>query len=347
MGSDFARYSPVRRIVQEVRYGWSAIRAALAMKPDVAMFSNMPIVPLFMASLALKIRDIPYIFWWQDVYSDAVGTIARQRLGRPGEAVAWLADRVERGCARRSAAIVPITDAFVDQLNSWNIDPGKVAVIPNWGALDEISPRPRHNPWSAAHALDGVKVVMYTGTLGLKHDPSVIAELASNVPDDCRVVVVSQGMGRQWLEEHCGDNPKLVLMDFQPYEQLPDMLGSADVLVAVLERDASRYSVPSKVLNYLCAGRPVLAVLPTDNAVAGIVRSAEAGVVVPPGGDVKASEALDRLLSDAELRRTMAANAREYATTFFDLTKIGDSFEKVVYEAVGAATRHRLSTATR
>lgn len=344
MGSDFARYSPWRRLGQEVRYGWSAIRAGLAVKPDVAVFSNMPIVPLALVSLALKVRGIPYVFWWQDVYSDAVGTVARQRLGRLGGAVAWLADRVERGCARRSAAIVPITDAFVDHLDAWNIDLSKVRVIPNWGALDEVRPRPRANSWSAAHSLDAVKVVMYTGTLGLKHDPSVLAELAANAPEDCRVVVVSQGIGRQWLEKHCRDNPRLIMMDFQPYELLPDMLGAADVLVAVLEKDASRYSVPSKVLNYLCAGRPVLALLPSDNAVAEIVRSADAGLVAPPGSD-EAAEALDRLLSDEDLRTTMAANGRNYASRVFDLTLIGDSFERVVYYAAGAGdTRIRLSS---
>jgi len=134
------------------------------------------------------------------------------------------------------------------------------------------------------------------------------------------------------------------MMDFQPYELLPDMLGAADVLVAVLEKDASRYSVPSKVLNYLCAGRPVLALLPSDNAVAEIVRSADAGLVAPPGSD-EAAEALDRLLSDEDLRTTMAANGRNYASRVFDLTLIGDSFERVVYYAAGAGdTRIRLSS---
>jgi colanic acid biosynthesis glycosyl transferase WcaI len=347
LGSDFARYSPLRRLFQEVRYGWSAIRAALSMRPDVAVFSNLPMVPLTLASVVMKVRRLPYVFWWQDVYSDAIGTIARQRLGRKGGAVAWLADRVERGCADRAAAIVPITDAFLDQLKAWKISPDKATVIPNWGALDEVRPRPRANPWAAAHSLGNVKVVMYAGTLGLKHDPSVIADLAREAPEDCRVVVVSQGMGRQWLEERSAHNPKLVLMDFQPYEQLPDMLGSADVLVAILEKDASRYSVPSKVLNYLCAGRPVLALLPADNAVAEIIRSAEAGIVVPPGDQAQAAEALARLLSDDDLRARMAANARAYATQFFDVTRIGDSFETVIRRAAASDTRARLSPATR
>jgi colanic acid biosynthesis glycosyl transferase WcaI len=339
LGGEFARYSPFRRILQEIRYGWLAIRATLLMQPDVAIFSNFPIIPLSMVSLALKVRRIPYIFWWQDVHSEAVRIIARQRLGWVGGRIAWPVDRMERGIANRAAAIVPISHAFIDRLKTWGIGQGKVSVIPNWGALDEVCPRPRANSWSAAHALDDVMVVMYAGTLGLKHDPLVIAELARNAPNDCRIVVVSQGKGRKWLEEHCSDNTQLILLDYQPYEQLANMLASADVLLAILEQDASRYSVPSKVLNYLCAGRPVLALLPSDNPVAHMLKSAEAGIVAPPGDHGEAAATLNHLLSDVHLRERMAANARRYAEQVFDLRTIGDSFERVIHSAVD---RHEL-----
>ena len=73
-------------------------------------------------------------------------------------------------------------------------------VIPNWGAIDEMPLRPRNNAWAKAHGLADVPVVMYAGTLGLKHDPSVLAQLARTAPAGCRVVVVSQGQGREWLE---------------------------------------------------------------------------------------------------------------------------------------------------
>ena len=113
--------------------------------------------------------------------------------------------------------------------------------------------------------------------------------------------------------------PGLMLLDYQPYEQLPDMLASADVLVVVLENDASRYSVPSKVLNYFCAGRPVLGLMPTDNAVAHMIESAQAGLVVDPTDGAAASAALNGLLSDPTAQQ-MGAAARRYAETTFDVS---------------------------
>jgi len=38
------------------------------------------------------------------------------------------------------------------------------------------------------------------------------------------MVVVSEGRGREWLESEAGGVPGLTLLDYQPYEQLPDML---------------------------------------------------------------------------------------------------------------------------
>lgn len=344
LGHEFARYSPVRRIVQELRYGWMASRATAALRPDIAIFSNVPILPLAIVSIVMKLRRIPFIFWWQDVYSEAVGAFARKRLGWPGAVLAAMVEWVERGVAKRAAAVVPITGAFTERLNAWGINQEKVSVIPNWGALGEVSPRPRNNPWSAAHELDNFRVAMYAGTLGLKHDPSVLVELARSIPDDCRIVVVSEGQGREWLEGHSGDCNKLILLDYQPYEALPDMLATADVMLAILEEDASKYSVPSKVLNYLCAGRPVLGLLPTDNSVAGMIEEAKAGVIVPPSQRFQASQVLNRLLADPAMRDSMGSRGRRFAERTFDMVRIADNFEAAINYAAGLSqSNHRPS----
>jgi glycosyltransferase involved in cell wall biosynthesis len=88
--------------------------------------------------------------------------------------------------------------------------------------------------------------------------------------------------------------------------------------------------VPSKVLNYFCAGRPVLGLLPTDNAVAHMIESAQAGRIVDPKERDEASTVLNGMLTDAQAREKMGAAAREYAETTFDVHRIGDTFEMVV-----------------
>ena len=330
LGGEFARYSPLRRLLQEVKYSRIAARAVLDARPDVAVLSNVPLISLFLLTLWLRFRRLPYVFWQQDIYSDAIAGVARRRLGPVGRAVGFVAIQAERQVARGAAGVVPISDTFIEQLEDWGIRRSAVTVIPNWGAIDEMPSRPRDNDWAREHGVADTSVVMYAGTLGFKHAPSVLADRAARAPEGCRVIVVSQGQGRQWLEANGRRARGLTLMDYQPYEDLPDMLASADVLVVVLESDASRYSVPSKVLNYLCAGRPVLALLPPDNAVAHMIRTAGAGLVVDPSDKDAAARALRDLLADPERRAEMGAAARRYAETTFDVTSVGNLFESVV-----------------
>lgn len=330
MNAEFARYAPVARLRQELQYAVAAYRAIASAHPDAVVLSNIPLLALFLLTLRLRIRKLPYVFWQQDVYSDAIATVARQKIPVIGPLIGRVAEMCERGIARGASAVVVISEAFTDRLAAWGVSSRDVHVIPNWAAIDEMPARPADNAWAIAHGLIDVPVVMYAGTLGLKHDPSSLAELARRVPAGVQMVVVSQGKGREWLEENAKDIPNLKLLDYQPYEVLPDMLASADVLVVLLERDASRYSVPSKVLNYLCAARPILALLPSDNAVARTVEDAGAGFVVAPGDISAASRALNRVLQDRNMCQKMGRSARNYAERTFDVGGVADRFESVL-----------------
>jgi glycosyltransferase involved in cell wall biosynthesis len=108
------------------------------------------------------------------------------------------------------------------------------------------------------------------------------------------------------------------------------VLGSADVLVAILEPDAGIYSAPSKVLTYLCAKRALLLAIPPENLSARIVSSHDAGIVIAPNNVDDFVSAADTLLSDESLREAYALNARDYAETYFDIEAICDQFEKII-----------------
>lgn len=120
----------------------------------------------------------------------------------------------------------------------------KTTVIPSWAPLDEIVPRGRHNnEWSREHGWDEVVTLLYCGTLGMKHNPLLLVSLAASVRSlGCPVtlVVVSEGPTVAVLDAQArSQGIPLVLAPFQPYARLPDVLGSADVLVVLLEPDAT------------------------------------------------------------------------------------------------------------
>lgn len=336
MRGAFARYSPLKRVAQEIRYGLDLGARMREERPDALVLCNVPLLAHLIVAAQLRVAQIPMLFWQQDVYSEAIGVHARRVLGpRLGGVLARRADRVERWIARRSAHVVAIAEEFRPVLARWGVRDGNISVIPNWAALQEIPLQPKDNEWARQHGLAGRPVILYAGTLGLKHNPAVFVDVArelANERPDARVVVLSEGKGRNWLEharsKHGLDN--LMLMDFQPYADLPSVLAAADVLVSVLEPDASRYSVPSKVLNYLCAGRCVLGVMPSSNGAARTLLTSGAGIVVPPGEPSAVTGGVLQLLADPARRAAMGRAGRRYAEVTFAIRPIALQFQALL-----------------
>lgn len=336
-GVPFAKYSYVRRFLQERSYGMLLKREIAAFRPDVALMSNTPPDSLVAPQRWCRANDIGFVFWVQDIYAEAVARILGQKLGVLGAPVAWHYRRLEGGLLRRSDQVVPITDDFMPLLRSWGVSADRVTTIENWSPLDELPQRAKDNSFAREHGLVDKKVLLYSGTLGLKHNPGLLLAIAEATRDDPSVVVlvVSEGLGASWLAgrkaEHRLDN--LHLLPFQPFDRMPDVLGTADVLLAILEPEAGIYSVPSKVLTYFCAGKPLLAAMPQENLAARTILRREAGLVVAPGDTEGFVAAARGLVADPDRRAALGANGRAYAEATFDIRGIGDRFEAVLTAA--------------
>jgi colanic acid biosynthesis glycosyl transferase WcaI len=335
MEGEFRRYSPVKRVLQEVAYGRRVGSLIASQRPDVAILSNVPLLAHALVALRLKWERIPMIFWHQDIYSAAITAAAAKRLGTAGRGLGWIADRIERAIARSSAAMVAISSTFTPKLRSWGVKESAINIVPNWAPIEDLPVREKDNQWSRRMGLSSAPVLLYSGTLGLKHDPSILAVVADHLrtaSPEARVVVVSEGKGRDWLEEWKRDHgaENLILLDYQPYPDLPDVMGTADVLMAILEPDASKYSVPSKVLSYLCAGRAIVGFLPGDNSIGEILEGNQAGVVVDPADRDKIGPTVAELINDGERRGRLGGAGRRYAESVFSPDTAADRFETVI-----------------
>jgi glycosyltransferase involved in cell wall biosynthesis len=341
---EFAKYDVPRRLVHEVRSGRDLISRLAGFQPDVVLSSNAPLVVQALLRRWCRGNGVGFVFWQQDVISAA----ARRVLGRRSRFVGAASERavavLERRLLRASDAVVLISEDFVPLLRRWGVDEERVTVIENWAPIDELPAMPHDNAWARAHGLAGRAVYLYSGTLGFKHDPSLMLELARWASGhDALVLVVSEGPGADWLAEHASPEDALRLLPYQPYDRLPEVLASADVLVAVLDPEAGAFSVPSKVLTYLCAARPLLVSVAPNNLAARVVERSGGGVVVPPGDPEAMVAAAAVLHADAGLRAELGRRARSYAETVFDIARIAERFEQVLERArasgVGAARR--------
>jgi glycosyltransferase involved in cell wall biosynthesis len=347
-----------RRYRLEREYAAKLVAATKEFAPEVMISANTPSLAQYRLARGCQRQGVRLVSWIQDVYGVAAYKLLSRKLPVVGHAVGKYFIRLDRWSARASDAIVAITEDFRGILSQWGIEPARVHVIENWAPLDALAMRPRENDWSRQEGLgEGVRFI-YSGTLALKHNPALLLELGRMLDEraagesskgadaSCGVsgaggelVVISEGLGVNWLaEEAAAQNVRsLKSLPFQPFEAMAEVLSSADVLVAILEADAGVFSVPSKVLSYLCAGRPLLLAVPQENLAAKIVVRNEAGLVVEPS-DLPAFIAAAKQLTDSpELRARLGTAARRYAEANFDIERIADRFEAILTGPLKAA----------
>ncbi len=328
----------VRRRRAEARVGRAAARHVSQWDADVVVVANAGLDVVAQVQSAAQAQGAAVVNWLQDVHSVGTRAVLASRFGRLGDVLGRAFEAREGRLLRSADAVIAITDAFRPLLDRWRVDPARVAVIENWAPLAELPRLPRGTAWARDHGLAERPVVLYSGTLGMKHNPQGLARLAHALDaTEARLLVVSSGEGADWLADHAQRRAldSLLVLPFQPFEVFPEVLACADVMVAVLEPEASAVSVPSKVLAYLCAGRPAVLSVPADNLAAQIVTRESAGVVVPPGDSEALCAAVLALLRDPERRAAMGDAGRAYAERAFDLGHIADRFEAVLQTAVG------------
>jgi colanic acid biosynthesis glycosyl transferase WcaI len=328
----FERYSLFGRVKSEVEYGTRLAALARELRPRVVLSANTPLIAqgaLWRASSRLGSTKI---FWLQDFLGRGVRAVFTERNAVVGATLGRVIEWFETILLRRSDGIIVIADDFLVTLSDRRVETPTL-VVENWAPLDEIRLGAKSNGWSTATGLDSLRVVLYSGTLGLKHDPEHLVVLARSLdPASERLLVITEGLGREYLERAKAVDglEALLLCDYVPYNMLSDVLSTADVCIVLLEEDAGTFSVPSKVLSYLAAGRAVVGAMPAANLAARTIDRAGAGAVVSPGEYESFATMACTLLRDGETAERMGQAAREYAEAAFNVAGIAEQVSKFV-----------------
>jgi len=334
IGREFSKYSLLTRRQADVAYGQCTADRVELFRPDVVLSGNMPLDAQAILQKATRRCNARFGFWLQDVYCLAARFVLQRKLKFLARAGEVYFKRLETKLLKNSDEVICISDGFAETIRDWGIDGPNVHVIGNWAPLDEVQPRTKQNLWAVEHDVADDFCFVYSGTLGMKHRPELLLELAKHLEANKsgKLVVVAGGAGADWLAANAKDIDPAVLklLPFQPYERVAEVLGSADVLITLLDSEAGSFAVPSKTLSYLCAGRALIVAAPATNEAARVVTRAKAGIVVSPDNHAGLLDAADRFLKNKGLCVESGKNGRAYAERTFAIEAITDSFLSVL-----------------
>lgn len=333
----FNKYSAVWRTIYELKFGSALRKDIKASSPDVIILCNSPILSVWIAGIPLNYRN-QYIYWHQDIFSVAMKPELESKFGKSiGGVIHQIFEGAEKQILKRAGYVIPIGNAFVERYKQWKLQDLSYEVIPNWAPIDEIYPVERDNYWSAQQSLKSdVRRLIYTGTLGRKHNPLILKSLtayANGTGCESVMIVVSEGDGAELLSEATANDSNFVMRPFQPIEDLSAMLSAADVAVVILEPEASLFSIPSKVLSYFAAGKPVVGLMSSDNDAAQAIIATGGAVFAPT--ELGSREAASWIASQSDEQLiAIGKRARNFAETNFMIEAKVERFDAIINKVV-------------
>jgi glycosyltransferase involved in cell wall biosynthesis len=323
ISSSYDRYNLKDRIIHEIRLAKRFGAAIQEFSPDFVITSNVPLLCSFLLSKSLVRKNFRYIYWWQDVYSAAINSkISDFPRFLPKKFIQRKVRQLEEFIVSQAHATVAISEKFSSLYKIWNLDEDRLVLLPNWTPPEDFAALPHDSTIRGPF-------VLYAGTLGMKHNPDLLVNAADQIRQSGRVenvIVISEGLGREYLEALNGRPDNLILMNFVSVEELKHYLASAAITLAILESGASEYSVPSKIMTYLAAGKATVAAISNSNPAARYLEDSKSGIVVDPNKPDAFSSSIIHLLNKPDLRIQMGINARRFAENNFSGEKAAKTF---------------------
>ncbi|WP_260610786.1 glycosyltransferase [Sphingomonas sp. IC081] len=155
----FAKGTFYARRRQEIEIGHAFARQVADFRPDAVVSNNAPLDTQRVFQKAASRYGAKFVFWLQDIYSEAISRVIPRKLPVAGHAIAAWYRHLEFSMLKSSDRIVAITQDFVPILTAKGVASDRIAVIENWAPADELPHYPRDNDWAASNMPEGLRII--------------------------------------------------------------------------------------------------------------------------------------------------------------------------------------------
>ncbi len=297
---------------------------------EVVIAPSPPLTIGISAWVLARLRRSSFVYNVQEVYPD----IAVQLGALRSPVLIWALGRLERFVYARARVVTAISPGIADNLRGKGVPTSKLVEIPNFVDPLELAPTGAPNPFATAHGLEGQFVVTYAGNIGRPQRVDVLVEAAETLrtEDGLKFVIVGEGSAKAEIETMVGERrlANVLVLPYQPYETMPQVYGATRVSVVLQSSGTGTTAIPSKAIQIIGAGQPILAVTDADSDLAHLVRRWRSGLVVQPGHPETLAAAVREMRAGygGWLERAVVARAMIFES--FSKVAVVDAYHRLV-----------------
>jgi len=311
------------RLLENITFGLSGTWAALREgRPDLIIIETWALFAVSFSALLARLWRVPYLYYVQDLFPEAA---EQAGLLRPDGALARIFRSWDRSLCLHSASTIVISEKMRSLLAANRRLPLDVfSVVSNWVDESAFPVWKGESEWRRSLGIpDQTFVALFAGTLGHVSGAEILVEVAQILREHQDVLLLCVGEGVR-KEVMVAEASRLKLtnirfLPFQPSDRVPEVQSSCQAALLTMHPNHSDSSVPSKLISYLAASRPVICAAQADSTVGQVVRDSRAGIVVPPGDAHAIAKAILQLKCDPDLQAQMGFDARRHFENHFTL----------------------------
>ncbi|MDZ7691024.1 MAG: glycosyltransferase family 4 protein [Balneolaceae bacterium] len=323
----------VKRTLDYVSFAVTSFGTGLFQKADVIVATSPQFFTTWSGFLLSKLKRTPWVFELRDLWPESIKTVGALKDGP----IYRTLEKIELFLYRSADLVVPVTDAFKENLVERGIPADKQRVIPNGSNLELFnSENLEDRDLRAELGLEDKFIVGYIGTHGMAHNLDFILDCAGAIEDpDIHFVFIGDGAEKEHLvamaEEQKLEN--VTFMDPVPKEEVPGYLAMVDIsLVPLKKSDTFKTVIPSKIFEAAAMDTPIL--LGVEGQAREIVEQFDAGIAFEPENQADFLEKLRLFKENSDVYNQKARNAEQLAKAY-DRKKLALKMLEGLKELVG------------
>ena len=273
------------RFLENISFGLSVFFIMLfSRRADVVYGNTWPIFAQGLLVLACKLRHMPLVLSVQDIYPESLFVQRRgfEKTSRIYVVLRWLDAQIARNCA----GLIVISEQFKETyVSDRRIPENKITIIPNWIDESQVNhnsaggdTRKKHNiPTSAFLAV-------YGGNIGVAARVETLIAAYRYLAENHYLLIAGGGSQLDACQKLGAEVSAERIKFYSPWpaEQTFRIYQAGDVLVLPTFGRQSLVSLPSKVLGYMLAGKPIIALAYPESELAKLILLSGCGWVVAP-----------------------------------------------------------------